>query len=257
MATDLVSSYPSGMGSKHQTDRVYATPRADVDGFVFDDQVANVFTDMIERSVPGYRTTISTIGVLAERFAQAGSNCFDLGCSLGAATLAMRGRITADTCRIIAVDNSPAMVARCRDSIERSPGGIPVDVIEADLQEIEIVDASVVVMNFTLQFIAPDQRQRVIDHIATGMRPGGIFILSEKLRFDDPRVDELQIDLHHNFKRANGYSDLEIAQKRQALENVLIPDSLETHNQRMRQAGFSSCDVWFQCFNFASMLALK
>jgi tRNA (cmo5U34)-methyltransferase len=245
------------MSGKDETDRVYATPREDVGGFVFDDQVADVFTDMIERSVPGYRTTISTIGVLAERFAQAGSNCYDLGCSLGAATVAMQRRITAESCRIVAVDNSPAMVDRCRESIEQTAGGVPVEVIEADLAEIEIVDASVVVMNFTLQFIAPDHRQGVIDRIAAGMRPGGIFILSEKLRFPDPRVDQLQIDLHHSFKRANGYSDLEIAQKRQALENVLIPDTLQTHNQRMRQAGFSSSDVWFQCFNFASMLALK
>jgi tRNA (cmo5U34)-methyltransferase len=238
-------------------DRVYATPRDRIDEFEFDDAVADVFPDMIQRSVPGYRTTISTIGVLAERYAQPGSACFDLGCSLGAATLAMRHRIPHDDCRIIAVDKAAAMVERCRHVMERDHSRIPVEVIEADLLDVAVADASVVVMNFTLQFIPPEHRQSLIDRIYDGMRPGGIFVLSEKVRFSDPHLDELHIDLHHAFKRSNGYSDMEIAQKRQALENVLVPDTLSTHRQRMSQAGFGSCDVWFQCFNFASLLALK
>jgi tRNA (cmo5U34)-methyltransferase len=243
--------------SSKQQDQIYATPQEFVDTFVFDGDVADVFSDMIERSVPGYQTTISTIGVLAARFATPGSRCYDLGCSLGAATLAMRHSIAHDDCSIIAVDNSPAMVSRCRKTIERDHSRIPVEVLEADLRNIEIENASVVIMNFTLQFIDPNDRQSIIDKVYAGLKPGGLFVLSEKVVFSDPQVDQLHIEMHHAFKRSMGYSDLEIAQKRTALENILIPDTLGIHRRRLETAGFSSSDVWFQCFNFASLLALK
>jgi len=239
------------------SDKLYRHPRSTIDGFVFDQRVAEVFPDMIDRSVPGYQTTISTIGVLAGQFATTGSDCYDLGCSLGAATLAMRHGITQADCRILAIDNSPAMLAECRRIVDQDSAGVPIEIIEADILDTEIGNASVVVMNFTLQFIDPEYRQELVNRIYGGLLPGGILILSEKVRFKDSRVDALHIDLHHAFKRSQGYSDLEIAQKRDALENVLIPDTLPDHRQRMATAGFSSCDVWFQCFNFASLLALK
>ena len=127
----------------------------------------------------------------------------------------------------------------------------------ADLQDVAIEDASVVVLNFTLQFIARERRDAIIRRIYQGLRPGGIMVLSEKVTFEDPHLDALNIDLHHEFKRANGYSDLEIAGKRNAIENVLLRDTLGEHKQRIGAAGFGSCDVWFQCFNFASLIALK
>ena len=114
-----------------------------------------------------------------------------------------------------------------------------------------------VVLNFTLQFVPEDQRQSLCQRISDAMLPGGILILSEKIKFADPHLQELNTDLHHAFKRANGYSDLEVAQKRSALENVLIPETLGKHQQRLKDCGFSSVDVWFQCFNFASMVAVK
>jgi len=114
-----------------------------------------------------------------------------------------------------------------------------------------------VVLNFTLQFIAPQLRDAVIQKIYNGLQPGGIMVLSEKVTFEDPHLDQLNIDLHHQFKSANGYSDLEIAQKRTALEHYLRPETLNQHKQRIFTAGFGSCDVWFQCFNFASLVALK
>ena len=238
-------------------DKLYSELSPNINRFAFNDEVADVFSNMIERSVPGYQTTISTIGVLAERFATAGSHCYDLGCSLGAAALAMRHNIEHDDCRIFAIDSSPAMVARCRKAVDRDRSCIPVEVIETDLRDVTIENASVVVMNFTLQFIEPEDRQLIVNRVFNGLLPGGIFILSEKLSFGDPRVSDLHIDLHHAYKRSRGYSDLEIAQKRTALEDVLIPDTLSEHRQRMATAGFSSCDVWFQCFNFASLLARK
>ena len=238
-------------------DNIYANPLGAVGDFCFDEQVVNVFPDMIKRSVPGYATIINMIGTLAERYAQPNSTCYDLGCSLGAATLAMRHRIAASNCRIVGVDNSPAMVAQCRAIMAADSAEIDVQIDCADLQQVKIANASIVVLNFTLQFIPPAERQAIMQNIYDGLNPGGVFILSEKLTFNDLSHDALMIDLHHNFKRANGYSDLEIAQKREAIDNVLIPETLDTHRQRLQSAGFSSFDVWFQCFNFASMIAIK
>ena len=212
---------------------------------------------MIKRSVPGYATIINMIGNLAERYAQADSFCYDLGCSLGAATLAMRHRIQAANCSIIGVDNSAAMIARCEQVIAADSAETPVTLHCADLIGFPIQDASVVVLNFTLQFIATGQRAQILRNIYQGLKPNGVLIVSEKLAFDDEQHQALMIELHHNFKRANGYSDLEIAQKRSAIENVLIPETLSTHRQRLKNAGFASVDVWFQCFNFASIIAIK
>ncbi len=238
-------------------DTIYSSAHPTVDDFVFDERVADVFDNMISRSVPGYRTTISTIGVLANRFVTPNTQCYDLGCSLGAATLAMRHGITNQDCRIIAVDNSAAMVKRCRAAVERDHAPTPVEVVEGDLTQVQITNASMVVMNFTLQFIAPAQRAAVIQTIADGMASGGALVLSEKLTFENTAVNQLHVDLHHSFKRAKGYSDLEIAQKRQAIENVLLPDTLNTHRERLQQAGFATVELWFQCFNFCSLLAIK
>jgi tRNA (cmo5U34)-methyltransferase len=228
-----------------------------VAAFVFDDKVAAVFTDMINRSVPGYGTIVSQIGTLAERYAQAGSTCYDLGCSLGAATLAMRRQISAPGCRIVAIDSSAAMIARCRALLDRAPGTVPVELLCADILTADIHDAAVVVLNFTLQFIPLEQRAGLITRIHAGLRPGGMLILSEKIHFEDAGLNTLFIDLHHRFKEQNGYTQTEISRKRAAIENVLVPETLRMHEQRILGAGFSSCAVWFQCFNFASMVAVK
>lgn len=248
---------PHPKGQDSGKDALYASPLSDLAAFRFDQAVVEVFPDMIKRSVPGYATIISMIGDLAERYARAGSLCYDLGCSLGAATLAMRHRIRAADCEIVAVDNSQAMVNRAAQVLRADSGELPVQLLCADLQQVQIEQASVVVLNFTLQFIATAERDRIIQAIHDGLLPGGVLILSEKVAFSDRPHEELMIELHHNFKRTNGYSDLEIAQKRNALENVLVPESLETHRARLKRAGFTSVDVWFQCFNFASLIAIK
>jgi tRNA (cmo5U34)-methyltransferase len=241
----------------HPRDTIYTDPLSDTGLFTFDDSVARVFPDMIKRSVPGYPTIVSMTGLLAGRYATAGSALYDLGCSLGASTLAMRQNINQQGCRIIAVDNSASMLERCQNIMDTDTHDTPVSLTCADLQDVCIEDASVVVLNFTLQFIPRELRDSVILGIYQGLRPGGIMVLSEKVTFEDPHLNELNIDLHHQFKRANGYSDLEIARKRSALENILLPETLNQHKQRIAQAGFSSSDVWFQCFNFASLVALK
>lgn len=256
-------------------DNIYATPQLDIAGFRFDQAVASVFPDMIKRSVPGYETIIAMTGTLAERYVQPNSRCYDLGCSLGASTIAMRHHIPhksgeshgESTCEIVAVDNSEDMLDQCRaviqkdddnSSVGRTPTELtPVNLVCGNVQDIPITNASMVVLNFTLQFIPMEQRAELLQRIADGLLPGGVLVLSEKVAFEDPQHQELMIELHHNFKRANGYSDLEISQKRSALDDVLMPETLETHRNRLRKAGFSSVDVWFQCFNFASLIALK
>ncbi|MFI3157431.1 MAG: carboxy-S-adenosyl-L-methionine synthase CmoA [Methylococcaceae bacterium] len=238
-------------------DSIYASPVGEVGAFKFDDTVARVFPDMIQRSVPGYSAIISAIGLLAGRFAREHSVCYDLGCSLGAATLSMRHQIETENCRIIAVDNSEAMVTRFQQALQQDQAPVAVEVLCKDILEAAIENASVVVLNFTLQFIPLEHRLGLLQKIYQGLLPGGILILSEKLKFDDERQQELQTQMHHAFKKAQGYSDLEISQKRTALENVLIPETFARHQQRLRQVGFSSAEVWFQYFNFASIIALK
>lgn len=243
------------MSSDRPRDSLYVTRHEPIGAFTFDEVVADVFADMIRRSVPGYSLILAMIGLLVERYAQAGSQCYDLGCSLGAATLAMRRHIQQPGCRIVAVDNSGPMVERCRQNIAADGTGTPVEVICADIRDVAIERASVVVLNFTLQFIAPPDRLAVLKQIYKGLLPDGVLILSEKITFTAPELQTLFTEMHETFKRANGYSDLEISQKRTALENVLIPDTLEQHQKRLHEAGFQTSQLWFQCFNFASLLA--
>lgn len=245
------------MQQDDEKDRVYASPRESVGRFTFNRQVARVFRDMIGRSVPGYDTTIQMIAVLASRYVQPASRCYDLGCSLGAASLAMQQGITVPGCNIIGVDNSPEMLKQARHCMPATGASTPIELMCADLRAVEIHDASMVVLNFTLQFIPPEQRLALLQRVHQGLRPAGILVLSEKISFPDPEHEGLQMEMHHAFKRANGYDDLEISQKRQALEKILIPETLEQHRQRLETAGFSRCDLWFQCFNFVSLVARK
>ncbi len=236
-------------------DSLFSVPHELVADFAFDEAVTRVFPDMIRRSVPGYGNIVTMIGLLAERYASSGSTLYDLGCSLGASTLSMRRCLGQRDCTIVAVDNSPAMVEGCRANVAAAGEGIPVEVRCEDIREVAVSDASVVVLNFTLQFIAPEHRLALLRRIRSDMRPGGVLILSEKIVFESPEEDEFQRTLHLDFKRANGYSELEISQKRTALENVLIPETLQQHRQRLGEAGFARSHLWFQCFNFVSLIA--
>ncbi|WP_105190768.1 carboxy-S-adenosyl-L-methionine synthase CmoA [Pseudoalteromonas sp. T1lg48] len=237
-------------------DSIYASEQQ-VKDFTFDAKVVEVFPDMIERSVPGYATIVSTLGKLAGKYAQDNSNLYDLGCSLGAVTLSMRRNLNQAGCEIIAIDNSEAMVERCRLHLEGFRSTVPVSVELGDILDAKLENASVVAMNFTMQFIDPDKRQTLLSRIYNALKPGGVLLLSEKLRGENQIVDDLLIDLHHDFKRANGYSELEISQKRTAIENVMRTDTLSTHLTRLNEVGFNQTQVWYQCFNFCSMVAIK
>lgn len=238
-------------------DTIFSAPIEKLGDFTFDENVAEVFPDMIRRSVPGYSNIITAIGMLAERFVTADSRVYDLGCSRGAATLSARRNIKRSKVKIIGVDNSPPMVERARQHLGAYHSDIPVEILCDDIRNIRIENASMVILNFTLQFLPPEDRRAVLENIYRGLNPNGLLVLSEKFRFDDETVDNLLIDLHHTFKRANGYSELEVGQKRAALENVMRIDSIDTHKVRLKKVGFSHVELWFQCFNFGSMIAVK
>ena len=256
MITEFISIAPICF-MNIKKDQLFSTPIDKLGDWTFDEKVAEVFPDMVQRSVPGYSNIISMIGMLAERFVQPNSTIYDLGCSLGAATLSIRRNVNERNCRIIAVDNSQPMIERCKRHIESYKANTPVEVICDDICNIDMQNASMVVLNFTLQFLTPENRQQVLNKIYQALNPNGILVLSEKFSFNDSTVDELLFNMHHDFKRANGYSELEISQKRNMLENVMLTDTIETHKKRLSEAGFKHIDTWFQCFNFGSIIAIK
>ena len=241
-------------------DHIYKADQGD-QPFRFDATVAGVFPDMLRRSIPGYAASIEAIGSLAARYVRERTNCYDLGCSLGAATLAMRQAIEAPGCRIVAVDSAPAMIERCREIVAEDDrhSSSPTEVVleEGDILETDISNASMVVLNYTLQFLAPNDRDVMLRRIHAGMNPGGILVLSEKVVDENPNMEELLVGLHHEHKRRNDYSALEISRKRAALENVLIPESVAAHRERLEKSGFSHSAVWLRYFNFVSIVALR
>lgn len=240
-----------------QRDTLFSAPIEKLGDFTFDESVADVFPDMIQRSVPGYSNIITAIGMLAERFVTDNSNVYDLGCSRGAGILSIRRNVNAKNVQIIGVDNSQPMVERCKTHLSAYHSEIPVTILLDDIRHIEIKNASMVVLNFTLQFLPREDRLALLQKIYQGLNSNGILVLSEKFTFESEEMNELLIDLHHTFKRANGYSELEVSQKRNALENVMRTDSIETHKKRLQEAGFTQVELWFQCFNFGSMIAIK
>lgn len=247
-------------GGMTERDRLYRESEGEPGDFVFDERVVRVFPDMIQRSVPGYTLLVPMLAMLARRYAQPGSTLYDLGCSLGAVALAMQDAVRAPGARIVAVDNSEAMIGALRARLADGAPAADAPPLELRLQDIEhtpIEDASVTVLNFTLQFVPPARRLDLLRRIAAGTRPGGVLLLSEKIRFDDADEQAAQTAWHHEFKRAQGYSELEIARKREALENVLRPDTLAGHRERLTQAGFTRSVRWYQGFAFVSLVAFR
>lgn len=242
------------------TDKIYEQDAGEKP-FRFNEDVANVFPDMLRRSIPGYAATIEAIGSLAARYVRENTNCYDLGCSLGAATIAMRQGIEKNGCRIVAVDTAAAMTERCREIVAEDDRQFSprtaIEIIEEDIRNIEITNASMVVLNYTLQFLAMDDRDTLMQSIHDGLNHGGLLVLSEKVVDENAEMEQLLVDLHHEHKRRNDYSALEVSRKRAALENVLIPETVAAHRTRLAAAGFSHTAVWLRYFNFVSIVAIR
>jgi tRNA (cmo5U34)-methyltransferase len=234
-------------------DKVFSRPLTSVKAFEFDEQVTRVFDDMIGRSVPGYELLVRLIALYADIFVTAESNIYDLGCSTGVVSRVIAQQVEGRNCAIFAVDNSPSMISKCRETHSDQT----IDWICDDLESLAIENASMVVLNLTLQFINPEQRVALLKKIQQGLRPGGVLVLSEKVEYDDAETQVNMTELYQAFKKLQGYSDLEIAQKRTALEKVLIPDKKSLHLARLKECGFSEVIESFHCFNFVSFLAIK
>lgn len=222
--------------------------------FRFDESVARVFSDMLRRSIPGYASLLSLVATVARRYVREGTTVYDLGCSLGAVTLTIRHALAEREARIVAVDDSPAMIERCRTAVDLDPASAPVDVRLADVRALEFETTSLVVLNFTLQFLPLEDRGALLERCRDALVPGGALILSEKIA--EPNGKRRLADLHDDFREANGYSRLEIAQKRAALERVLRPESEEAHVARLRALGFEVTRL-FSALNFVSLLAVR
>jgi tRNA (cmo5U34)-methyltransferase len=240
-------------------DEIYRAGPATPAPFEFNEAVAEVFPDMLRRSIPGYAASIEAIGQLAARYVAPDSRCYDLGCSLGAAALAMHRNIVSENCSVVAVDSSRAMVERCQKIVADDAGNtdVAISVLQSDIRQVEISRASMVVLNYTLQFLPLDERQAMLEKIANGMIKNGILVLSEKVVDEDAKVEQMLVGLHHQFKRRNAYSDLEISRKRAALETVLVPETMHVHLERLRMAGFRHAGPWLRYFNFVSILAIR
>lgn len=235
-------------------DRVYRGARRHIVDFAFDATVASVFPDMIRRSVPGYETVVPLAGLLAARALQGAEpprRAYDLGCSLGASSLALQSRLDDAPCEIVAVDNAPAMIERARERVTDPR----IRFACADIRSYPLLSCRAVLLNYVLQFLPPEDRPALLERIRAALEPGGVLILSEKIRFDDAEMQREFEAAHLDFKRANGYSELEISQKRTALENVMIVDTEAAHRERLLQAGFRQVRKWYQCLNWASFEA--
>ena len=255
---DWIKDQADQRADQQAKDKVFSRPLSEVKPFEFNDTVARVFQDMISRSVPGYALLLRMIGLYASIFVQPGSRVYDLGCSLGEASLVIADQSAAIDRDIIAVDSSSAMIDKCRQHpVKANDLAQNIEWRCADIRATDITNASMVVLNLTLQFLPPAERLPLLQKIFNGLRPGGVLVLSEKVVFADATENQRMQQLYQGFKKTMGYSDLEISQKRNALENVLIPDDQQQHQERLKTAGFSEIYQCFRGFNFVSYLAIK
>lgn len=244
-------------------DTLYNKPQQQVLPFEFNQEVVAVFDDMIHRSVPGYAEIIVRQAQMIRRFYRPDTRIFDLGCSHGNLGMQLYNQFPELSFSMAAVDNSHAMLTTYAQRLATAGNRLRynkprrIDLICTDITNLRLSNASVVVINFTLQFLPISQRDRLIRNIYTALVPGGILLLSEKVVHAGPPADALQKEFHHRFKREHGYSDLEISQKREALEDVLIPETIEHHTDRLSRAGFIHQDIWHKWFNFCSWICLK
>lgn len=253
------------IGGMTGTDTLFTTPLDKSARFSFDEQVVACFPDMIRRSVPGYGQVLSMLPIFARRhlgFRQTKddkrvSRVYDLGTSLGAVLFSLAGEFAPDELQMIGVDVSKPMTAKASTLLTEHYPNHDIQIITADICELEILPCDMIVLNLTLQFLPPEKRLPLLQKCYDALAVGGILILTEKVHLQDEQNDAWQVERYYDFKRANGYSELEISGKRTALENVLMTDTKEIHHQRLQQAGFDRVLTWFGFLNFISMIAFK
>ncbi len=245
------------MSAENERDRVFAEQKAAVADFKFGKDVATVFDDMLGRSVPFYDEMQRMIGELATDFAVEGTNVYDFGCSTGTTMLLLDGRVPKNV-KFIGLDNSEAMLVKCGDKLAQHGFDRPHELRYADLDAaVHVENASLALMILTLQFIRPLNREKLMADIFRGLNQNGCFLMVEKVLGEDSMFNRMFIKYYYDFKRAHGYSDLEITQKREALENVLIPYQLRENRELLLRTGFRYVDVFFKWYNFCGIVAVK
>ena len=238
-------------------DHVYVAKQSRVEDFSFDQQVVGVFDDMVTRSVPFYDEIQRMVAELAAQFATPDSSVYDLGCSTGTTLLRLHP-VLAPNIHFLGIDSSQEMIDRCRENFRSQALLRSHELYRSDLNNgIEIENASVVLMLLTLQFIRPFYRDKLLNDICSGLNENGCLILAEKVIGEDSLLNRLYINYYYDLKRRNGYSETEIAQKREALENVLVPYKLLENREALLRAGFRYVDVFFKWYNFCAMVAVK
>jgi tRNA (cmo5U34)-methyltransferase len=240
-------------------DRLYAEHRAKVEDFNFGKETVAVFDDMLERSVPFYEEQQRMVGELAADFAVNGTTIYDLGCSTGNTFLSIGAHLDPHiSVRFTGIDSSAEMLTKAERKLERARFPWPYTLERQDLDKgVRIEDASVVLMVLTLQFVRPLNREPLIASLHHGLIDGGCLILTEKVLGEHSTFNRLFIEHYYAMKRRKGYNDIEIAQKREALENVLIPYRLEENVRLLQRVGFSQVDVFFKWYNFCGIIATK
>lgn len=235
-----------------EIDRFYAQAKEVIPPFKFDEGVAGVFDDMVSRSVPFYDEIHKIILDLGRYCLNDGDIVYDLGCSTGSTFELLSSFYGHKNLEFIGIDNSQAMIDKAREKL-----GKLAELHCQDITEIEFKKSAMIIMNYTLQFLGPIHRQDILCKIYKSLKPGGMFILSEKIESPDDSIQALTTDLYYDFKRRNGYSELEISQKREALEDVLIPFTPEKQIQQLKNAGFTKVEMIFRWYNFALYLGIK
>lgn len=225
--------------------------------FRFDQKVAEVFDDMLQRSVPGYSEALALTARLLSRRLRAGDRICDLGCATGTAMLSLACHVPIPDLHWIGVDNAPAMLDKARHKAALLGCGDRCEFVLKDILAWQAENVGACLLGYTLQFVEPGQREDFLHRVHAMLRPGGTLILQEKICFPNRGVQELFTECHHDFKRRQGYSELEISRKRDALESVLSPLGKEENLALLERAGFQERAVFFQWFNFCSIVALR
>ena len=241
-------------------DNIFALEGKTPQDFSFNQQVAGVFDDMVERSVPFYGEMQRMVAELAADFAVQGSTICDIGCSTGTTIAALDAAIDPQRAQVTfqGFDNSPEMLKKAEAKLLAARMRHPFKLTECDLHKgLVIENASVVTLLLTLQFVRPLHRERIMREIFQGLNDNGALLLIEKVTSEDTIFNRLFIQHYYEFKKRNGYSELEIANKREALENVLIPYRMDENFELLRMAGFRHVEVYFRWYNFCGIIAVK
>ena len=225
--------------------------------FRFDHQVASVFEDMLSRSVPFYHEVTRMTGQILKTLLRPGDTAYDLGCSTGGCVLVLAEQFSGKNIEFIGIDNSPEMLKKAKQKLAEHQGNLCCRFEAGDLTTFKEKNAGGIIVNYTLQFIEPNHRLAVLKKIHSALRPGGCLILSEKILAHDADISQHFASFHEDFKRYQGYSEMEISKKRQALENILIPLTLSENYNLLKQAGFNKIETFFQWYNFVSLIAIR